>query len=103
MQFMSRSDLVLISVLDADHSLDFSYLVLQACISSCSVSDKAGALLFLPFSHKNAIAHMLSLSRPKHSVGYVNGVFQTGFFEVLFPGGGGLESEVGEGLGRGGV
>ena len=54
--FRSHSDLVL----DADHALDFlSYLVLQACISFCSVSDKSGASLFLPCSHKNAVAHML--------------------------------------------
>ena len=53
--FQSRSDLVL----DADHALDFlSYLVLQACISFCSVSDKSGASLFLPCSHKNALAHI---------------------------------------------
>ena len=46
---VSRSDLVL----DADNALDFvSYLVLQACISFCSVSDKGGASLFLPCSHK---------------------------------------------------
>ena len=46
-KFVSRSDLVLI-FLDADHFLDFlSYLVLQACISFFSVSDKSGALLFL--------------------------------------------------------
>ena len=38
--FRSRSDLVL----DADHALDFlSDLVLQACISFCSVLDKSGA------------------------------------------------------------
>ena len=30
----------------------FSYLALQACISFCSVSDKSGASLFLPCSHK---------------------------------------------------
>ena len=47
--FRSRSDLVL----DADHAFDFlSYLVLQACISLCSVSDTSGASLFLPCSHK---------------------------------------------------
>ena len=42
--FRSRSDLVL----DADHSWDFlgTYLVLQACISFGSVSDKSGPLLF---------------------------------------------------------
>ena len=42
--YRSRSDLVL----DADHSLDFLgpiSLVLQACISFCSVSDKSGAFL----------------------------------------------------------
>ena len=53
--FRSRSDLVL----DTDHALDFlSYLVLQACISFCSVSDKSGESLFLPCSHKNAVAHI---------------------------------------------
>ena len=42
-KFVSRSDLVL----DADHSLDFSaYLVLQSCISFCSVSENRGASLF---------------------------------------------------------
>ena len=47
---------------DADHSLDFlTYLVLQACISFCSVSDKSGALLFLPCSHKSAVAHVFSV------------------------------------------
>ena len=47
--FRSRSD----HVLDADHALDFlSYLALQACISFCRVSDKSGASLFLPCSHK---------------------------------------------------
>ena len=52
----SCSDLVL----DADHALDFlSYLVLQARISSSNVSDKNGASLFLPHSHKNVVAHML--------------------------------------------
>ena len=41
--FRSRSDLDL----DADHSLDsISYLVLQTCITLCSVSDKSGALLY---------------------------------------------------------
>ena len=39
--FRSRSDLVL----DADHALDFSYLVLQACISFCS---KMRHLCFCP-------------------------------------------------------
>ena len=54
--FQSRSDLVL----DADHALDsLSYLVLQACISFCSVPDKSGASLFFPCSHKNAVAHMI--------------------------------------------
>ena len=58
--FRSRSDLVL----DADHALDFSsYLVLQACISFCSVSDKSGASLFLPCSHQIAVAHMSLDSR----------------------------------------
>ena len=28
------------------------------CISFCSVSDKSGASLFLPCSHKKAVAHM---------------------------------------------
>ena len=55
--FRSRSDLVL----DAGYSLDFlSYLVLQACISFCSVSDRSGALLFLPCSHKSAVAHIMT-------------------------------------------
>ena len=54
-KFVSRSDLVL----DAANALDFwPYLVLQACISFCSVSDKSGASLFLPCSHKNAVAHV---------------------------------------------
>ena len=45
-------------ILDADHALDLlSYFVLQACISACSVSDKNGASLFLPCSHKNALTH----------------------------------------------
>ena len=53
--FRSRSDLVL----DADHALDFlSYLVLQACILFCCVSDKSGASLFLPRTHKNAVVHV---------------------------------------------
>ena len=47
--FQSRSDLVL----DADLASDvLSYLVLQACFSFCSVSDKSGGFLFLPCSHK---------------------------------------------------
>ena len=55
-KFVSRSDLFL----DADHAFDFlgTYLVLHACISCCSVSDKSGSLLFLPCSHKNAVAHV---------------------------------------------
>ena len=53
--FRSRSDLVL----DVDHALDF-YLALQACISFCSVSDTSDVFLFLPCSHKNAVAHMLA-------------------------------------------
>ena len=58
-KFVSRSDLVLISSWMPDHVLDFlSYLVLQLCISFCSVSDKSGASLFLPCSHQNAVAHM---------------------------------------------
>ena len=53
--FQPRSDLVL----DADNALHFlSDLVLQACISFCSVSDKSGAFLFSPCSHKNAVAHI---------------------------------------------
>ena len=53
---VSRSDLVL----DADHSLDLlgTYLVLQACISFGSVSNKTGAFLLVPCSHKNAVAHI---------------------------------------------
>ena len=51
----SRSDLVL----DADHALDCaSYLVLQASISFCSVSDQSAALLFFLCSHENAVAHI---------------------------------------------
>ena len=34
------------------------YLVLQACISFCSVSDKSGALLFLPCLYKSAAAQI---------------------------------------------
>ena len=50
--FRSRTDLVL----DAEHSLDFSsYLILQACISFCSVSDKSGVSMFLPFSHRKCL------------------------------------------------
>ena len=53
--FRSRFDLVL----DADNALDIlSYLVLQACISFCSLSDESGASMFLPCSHKNAVAQM---------------------------------------------
>ena len=53
--FRSRSDLVL----EADNALDLlSNLVLQACISFCSVSDKSGASVFLPCSHKNAVDKM---------------------------------------------
>ena len=53
--FRSRSDLIL----DADNALEFSsYLVLQACISFCSVSDKSGASMFFPCWHKNAAAQM---------------------------------------------
>ena len=56
--FRSRSDLVL----DAHHVLDFlSYLVLQACVSFCSVSDKSGASLFLPCPHKHAVAHICNV------------------------------------------
>ena len=40
--------------------LAISYLVLQACVSHfCGVSDKSGALLFLPCSHKDAVAHLI--------------------------------------------
>ena len=47
-------------VLDADQSLDFLfYLVLEACISLYSVLDKRGALMFLPCSIKNAVAHVI--------------------------------------------
>ena len=44
-----------------ENSLDFlgTYLALQACLSFCSVSIKSGASLFLPCSHKNAVAHMI--------------------------------------------
>ena len=35
-----------------------TYLILQACISFCSVSDKSGASMFLPCSRKNAVAHV---------------------------------------------
>ena len=36
--------------------LAVSFLVLQACISFCSVSNKSGAFLFLPCSHKDSVA-----------------------------------------------
>ena len=50
MSFRSRSDLVL----DAEHSLYFlPCLVLQP-------SDKSGALLVLPCSHKNAVARIFT-------------------------------------------
>ena len=51
--FRSRSDLGL----DADHLLDClgTYLVLQACTSFSCVSDKSGAFLFLPCSHKTLL------------------------------------------------
>ena len=68
--WLRRSDLVL----NAGHFLDFlSSLVLQACISFCSVSDKSGALLYSPCSRKNAVAHVLWVvtwvgsSAPGHS------------------------------------
>ena len=35
-----------------------SELVLQACVSFLSVSDKSGAFLFLPYSQKNAVSHV---------------------------------------------
>ena len=72
--FRSRPDLVL----DADRALDLlSYLVLQACISFCSVSNKTGAFLLLPCSHKNAVAHLVLLfllfqGRANHEVQTVN-------------------------------
>ena len=54
-KFVSRSDLVL----DADQALDFSSdLAFQACISFYSVLYKSGALMFLPCSIKNAVAHI---------------------------------------------
>ena len=63
--FRSRSDLVL----DAGHSLDFlAYLVLQACILFCSVSEKSGASLFLPCSHKNAAAHLCWIVKGEQNV-----------------------------------
>ena len=40
-------------------ALAISYLVLQACISFCSISE-SGAFLFFPCSHKNIVAHMFS-------------------------------------------
>ena len=57
--FRSRSDLVLILFWILTMPWIFvSYLVLQACISFCSVSDRSGASLFLPCSHKHAVAHI---------------------------------------------
>ena len=35
-----------------------AYLVLQACISFCSVSDRSGASMFLNCLHKNVVAHV---------------------------------------------
>ena len=68
--FRSRSDLVL----DVANALDFlSYLVLQACISFYSVSDKSGTSMFLPCSHKNAVAHMFLQHWEAHAD---NGVMQ---------------------------
>ena len=57
-KLVSRSNLFLVSFWNADHSLDFvgTYLVLQACISCFSASDKNGAFLLLPCSHRNAVA-----------------------------------------------
>ena len=56
-KFVSRSDFVLdADVLDADHGLCF--LSFPFRISFCSVSDKSGASLFLPCSHKIAVAHV---------------------------------------------
>ena len=54
--FRSRSDLVLISLTMPGNFYPISNL--QACISFCSVSDKSGASMFLPCSHKNAAAHI---------------------------------------------
>ena len=64
-KFVSRSDLVLISFGSwpflGIFGLVVSYLILQACIS-IRVSDRNGALLFLPCSHKDAVVHVLSWS-----------------------------------------
>ena len=38
--------------------LAISYLVLQACVSFCITSDKCGACLFVPCSHKNDVVHV---------------------------------------------
>ena len=74
-KFVSRSDLVLISFWmltipwtpqepkKPKQMLVVSYLALQACISLCSVSEKSGALLFLPCSHKNVVAHIGNCNR----------------------------------------
>ena len=59
-KFVSRSDLVLISFWILGF---FIRSRLQACISFCSVSDKSGASLFLPCSHKNAVAHVVPRSQ----------------------------------------
>ena len=70
------ANLHLVLVLDADHALDFlSYLVLQACISFCSVSDKSGASQFLLCSHKNVVAHLLKSA--SWGKGASNGVLST--------------------------
>ena len=51
--YSARFRLISFWMLISDHALDFLfYLVLQACISFCSVSDKSGASLFLPCLHK---------------------------------------------------
>ena len=63
-KFVSRSDLIPISFWSRSGCWPFlwflPYLVLQARISFCSVSDRSGALLLLPCSHKNAVAYLLS-------------------------------------------
>ena len=78
-KFVPRSDLVL----DADNALDFeSCLVLQACISFYSVSDQSGASLFLPCSHKTAVAHMMDFFKcvPSRAI-VIGGVFLDGVEE----------------------
>ena len=61
----SRSDLVL----DADHALGFlSNLLLQVCIAFCNISDKSGVSLFLPCSHKNAVAQLMQRTKEKKTL-----------------------------------